>query len=136
MCQPSNQIARILGDLQTTDNSVAAYRAKLLKRANPPELDAVNQILHIKNEKEIPTLTLAAVETGDSLAEALDALNRRERSFRERGKALLEGAGVSLDHWTAIYKAISTGQDLAMTTTEGQALVERGLLVQTYRLGG
>ena len=47
----------------------------------------------------------------------------------------LDGAGVSFDRWCAIVTALDADFDPALETQEADALVKRGFVQRTYRLG-
>jgi hypothetical protein len=71
-----------------------------------------------------------------SLKAAKVMVTERCTLWPAEGERFLEGTEVSFALWADIVRDLSAGKKPAVTAQQAQALVEKGFLEVTYRLGG
>ncbi|MCA9626896.1 MAG: hypothetical protein KC766_04500, partial [Myxococcales bacterium] len=69
------------------------------------------------------------------IAEGQKLVGARLQETATAGGKVLDGTGVSFDRWCAIVATLDAGKEPAIEAQEADALVKRGLVQRTYRLG-
>lgn len=134
--QPRASLVRLLGAVTTVENAVTEYRKGLVK--NPDllrSLRGLDALACALGRTEPKPLSIKDVEDAGALITAQALVKERIQDNNAAGEALLHGAGVSFDRWCAIVAALDVGSDPALEPQEADALVQRGLVQRTYRLG-
>ena len=130
------QLTQWSGDIATLKNYVVGYREKLLKNQNCSFDQALHVLQTINGEPQTPALTIKEVESMGSLAQAQKELDAREAKVKSKIDTLLDSHIVSAERWAVIVNDLAEGNDPNFTHDETQELVNKQLIVQTYRLGG
>jgi hypothetical protein len=130
------QLTQWSGDIATLRNYVVGYREKLLKNQNCNFDQALHVLQRIHGEAQTPALTIKEVESMGSLAQAKKELDARESKVKSQIDTLLDSHIVSAERWAVIVNDLDEGNDPNFTHDETQELVNKQLIVQTYRLGG
>lgn len=130
------QLTQWSGDIATLKNYVVGYREKLLKSQNCSFDQALHVLQTINGEAQTPALTIKEVESMGSLAQAKKELDAREAKVKTKIDTLLDSHIVSAERWAVIVNDLDEGKDPNFTHDETQELVNKQLIVQTYRLGG
>ena len=71
-----------------------------------------------------------------SLAQAKTELDAREAKIKTQINSYLDSSIVSAERWSIIVNDLDEGKDPNFTSEETAELVNKQLIVQTYRLGG
>ncbi|ALJ34260.1 hypothetical protein D9623_00370 [Azospirillum brasilense] len=134
--EPRKPLMLLLSSVITVENAVTEYRKRLLE---DPQLfwsqrsrEALAHALGVAGPKP---LTFTDIEDAGSLVAAQALVKAHTQGNSAEGEALLHGAGVSFDRWCAIVAALDDGRDPDLALQEADALVRRGLIQRTYRLG-
>lgn len=80
-------------------------------------------------------LGIKDIEDSEQLSAAHELVQSRIHQASLDGGRLLEGTGVSFNRWCAIVAAVDSGLDPGIEPQESEALVNRGFLQRTYKLG-
>ncbi|WP_441256798.1 hypothetical protein AB7Z32_40115 [Bradyrhizobium sp. 482_C4_N1_1] len=135
--EPRNSLTQLLGHILSAENAVAGYRKHLVEGADllrsQRGLEALATAVNSASPK---TLSIRDVEDVGALSEALKLVKAHAHENTVAGGKVLGSAGVSFDRWCEIVAALDAGRDPALETQEAEALVGRGLVERTYRLGG
>jgi hypothetical protein len=75
------------------------------------------------------------IQNAGALTDAQKFVKARAQENSTAGGKQLDGAVVSFDRWCAIVTALDADFDPALETQEADALVKRGFVQRTYRLG-
>lgn len=135
--EPRSSLTHLLGHVLSVENAVAEYRKRLVE--NPELLRArrgLDAIAAATGSGASKTLGLEDLEKAGSLSRALERVNACVHECRVAGDRQLAATGVSFGRWCAVVAALDSGRDPALEPREAEALVERGLVQRTYRLGG
>ncbi len=134
--EPRNALAQLLGYVLTIENAVADYRKNLVEGADLLRSQRGLEALATATGSATPkTLGIKDVEDVGALAEAVKLVKTRVQENTVAGGKALGSTSVSFDRWCAIVVALDGGRDPALETQEADALVSRGLVQRTYRLG-
>ena len=71
-----------------------------------------------------------------SLSSALQLVQKVIHDAAVTGASRLSGTGVSFERWCSVVAALDAGREPGLEAQEGDALVARGYIQRTYRLGG
>lgn len=128
---------RLLGDIQTVENCVGAYREDLTRE---PRLAACQRglaaLARVGATAQPTALGLKEIEAAGALADAQRLVDRRRQQAESAGAQAMQGLGVSFERWCAIVESLEEDGEPMLEPQEADALVERGFLRRTYRLGG
>lgn len=134
--EPRNSLTQLLGHILSAENTVAEYRKHLVEDANLLRSHRGLEALATAVNSAMPkTLSLRDVEDAGALSEALKLVKSRVHENTVAGEKVLGSTGVSFDRWCEIVVALDAGRNPALETQEAEALVGRGLVERTYRLG-
>jgi hypothetical protein len=97
---------------------------------------AYNALLPVQRKPPAKPLDMTDLKRAGGLKAARTLVTERCMSWPMEGEKFLEGTGVSFALWADIVRDVSAGKKPTITAQQTQALVEKGLLEVTYRLGG
>jgi hypothetical protein len=97
---------------------------------------AYNALLQVQRQPQEKLLDMTDLKRAGSLKAAKALVTERCTLWPTEGEKFLEGTGVSFALWADIAKDMSVGKKPTITAQQAQALVEKGFLEVTYRLGG
>jgi hypothetical protein len=124
------------GDIATLKNYVVGYREYLLDEQNCNFDQALHILQKVNGDVQTPALTLKEVEGMGSLAQAKAELDTRETNVKSQINNYLDSSMISAERWSIIVNNLDEKKDPNLTSEEIQELVNKQLIVQTYRLGG
>ena len=134
--EPRNSLTQLLGHVLSVENAVAEYRKRLLESADLLRSHRGLEALASAAGTAAPKpLGIKDVEEVGALSEALKLVKARVHENTVSGGKVLGAAGVSFERWCVIVGALDAGRDPALEAQEADALVGRGLVQRTYRLG-
>jgi hypothetical protein len=134
--EPRSSLTQLLGHVLSVENAVAEYRKRLVE--NPDLLRSqrgLEALAGATGTTAPKPLGLKDIEDAGALTEAQKAVKARVQEISVVAGKQLDGSGVSFDRWCAIVAVLDAGRDPALETQEADALVKRGLVQRTYRLG-
>jgi hypothetical protein len=132
---PKAALGRLSGHLATLQNSIEAYRGKVLADSSIGRIEtALNALLRAKGHPAHAELTPADISASSLLA-ARQVVVERERTRRQEGAELLAPTGVSFERWMVISGLIEARQNPELAAAEDRALVDAGFLQRTYAFG-
>ena len=135
--EPRNSLTQLLAHILTVENFVAEYQKRLIEDADLLRSQRGLEALATATNSAIPkTLNHRDVEDVGALSEALKLVKARVHENTVAGGRVLGSTGVNFDRWCEIVVALDAGRNPALETQEAEALVDRGLVERTYRLGG
>lgn len=129
-------LTTLLGQVLSVENAISTYRCNLLE--NPTLVLAQRGLDALAIASGTPPSTPIGINDIDDagpLSAAQDLVRTRLHQASLDGGHLLEGTGVSFDRWCAIVSAVDAGLDPGIEPQESEALVNRGFLQRTYKLG-
>ncbi|MFT7431931.1 MAG: archaellum component FlaC, partial [Colwellia sp.] len=136
LSEVKKQLTQWSSDIATLKNYVVGYREVLLDKQSS-HFDSALQILQkINGEAPGASLTLKDIESMGSLAQAKTELDTREAKIKTQINSYLNSSIVSAERWSIIVNDLAEGKDPSFTSEETAELVNKQLIVQTYRLGG
>lgn len=134
--EPRNGLTQLLGHVLSVENAVADYRQRLLENPDLARSQRGLEALAIATgNTPLKPLGLKDIEAAGPLAEGKKLVGIRLQETATAGGKVLGGTGVSFDRWCAIVAALDAGQEPTIEAQEADALVKRGLVQRTYRLG-
>lgn len=134
--EPRNALTQLLGHVLSVENAVAEYRKRLLENPNLVRSQRGLDALAIATGGTAPKpLGLKEIEGTGPLAEGQKLVGARLQETATTGGKVLDATGVSFDRWCAIVATLDAGKEPAIEAQEAEALVRRGLVQRTYRLG-
>ncbi|WP_316237048.1 hypothetical protein [Bradyrhizobium sp. SZCCHNR1015] len=134
--EPRKSLALLLGQVLSVENAVAEYRKTLVERAELKNGERGLEALALANGTTPPKpLGLKDVEQAGALSEAQKIVSARIQQNDLAGSKQLGDAGISFDRWCAIVATLDAERDPSLEPQEADALVKRGLVQRTYRLG-
>jgi hypothetical protein len=134
--EPRNALTQLLGHVISVENAVAEYRKRLLE--NPSLVRSqrgLEALTTATGENASKPLGLKDIEAAGPLVEAQKLVGLRLQETAVVGGKVLDGTGVSFDRWCSIVATLDAGRDPVLEAQEADALVKRGLVHRTYRLG-
>ncbi|MGT2430347.1 hypothetical protein ACU4HD_19530 [Cupriavidus basilensis] len=134
--EPRSSLTQLLGHVLSVENAVTEYRKRLVVSPDLLRSQRGLDALASANGTTAPKpLGLKDVEDAGALTEAQKVVKTRVQEISVVAGKQLDGSGVSFDRWCAIVAALDAGHDPALEPQEADALVKRGLVQRTYRLG-
>lgn len=134
--EPRGALTQLLGQLRSIENAVNDYRKRLLES---PQLQnaqrALEALARATGTTPLKPLGIREVDEAGALSEAQKLVSRRVQENTLAGTQLLGESGISFDRWCAVVSALEAGRDPALEPQEADALVTRGFVQRTYRLG-
>ena len=130
------QLTQWSSDIATLKNYVVGYREVLLNKQSSHFDSALHILQKINGEAPGSSLTLKDLEHMGSLAQAKTELDAREAKIKTQINSYLDSSIVSAERWSIIVNDLDEGKDPNFTSEETAELVNKQLIVQTYRLGG
>jgi hypothetical protein len=135
--EPRNALTSLLAGIQSVENTTADYRQRLL---TSPDLQKSQRGLEafalVAGEPTPRLLTVKDLEMAGSLSSALQLVQKLSHDAAVTGASRLSGTGVSFERWCSVVAALDAGREPGLEAQEGDALVARGYIQRTYRLGG
>ncbi|MGK0269438.1 MAG: archaellum component FlaC [Cocleimonas sp.] len=136
LSEVKKQLTQWSSDIATLKNYVVGYREVLLDKQSCNFDSALHILQKINGEAPGASLTLKDVENMGSLAQAKTELSTREAKIKTDINSYLDSSIVSAERWSIIVNDLAEGKDPSFTFEETAELVNKQLIVQTYRLGG
>jgi len=134
--EPRSSLTQLLGHVLSIENAVAEYRKRLIESPQLLQSQRGLEALARATGTTAPKpLALKDVEDAGALTEAQKVVKARVQENSLSGGKVLGDAGVSFERWCAIVAALEAGRDPALEPQEADALVKRGFVQRTYRLG-
>lgn len=134
--EPRSALTQLLGNVLTVENAVAEFRKRL---AESPDLllsqRGLEALASATGTTAPKPLGLKDLEDAGPLTEAQEVVKARIHEISVAAGKQIDGSGVSFDRWCAIVMVLDAGRDPALEPQEADALVRRGLVQRTYRLG-
>ncbi|MGK3990746.1 hypothetical protein WME99_47310 [Sorangium sp. So ce136] len=134
--EPRGSLTQLLSHVLSVENAISEYRKRLVESAELQKaqrgLDALARATGMASPKP---LGIKEVEDAGALIQAQKLVSTRVQENTVAGGKLLGDAGISFDRWCAIVTALDAGRDPALEQQEADALVMRGLVQRTYRIG-
>ncbi len=132
----SKQLTQWRGDIDSLKNYSEGYRKSLIQSQDTVVDNALNVLNKVNNKPQIVPLSLKDVEKMGTLADAYVQLQKREESHKSEISTLLCSSLITAERWIQIVQDMSEGSEPQLTQQEAEELVDKQLLVRTYRLGG
>lgn len=133
---PERALKGLEGKVRTLENTVVAYRQKLLQDA----------VLHahqiglnaLRRAKNLPAVSLPEMVDLDSrsLREGRIYVDGVATGWAKDGGALLASTGVSFGAWLKAVEAVKVERELGLTSEQVEGLVRDGFLRRIYALAG
>lgn len=136
LSEVKKQLTQWSSDIATLKNYAIGYREALLGKQSCNFDSALHILQKINGEAPGTSLTLKDVENMGSLAQAKIELDSREAKVKAQINIYLDSSMVSAERWSIIVNDLEEKKDPSLTSEEVQELVNKQLIVQTYRLGG
>lgn len=134
--EPRSALTMLLGHVRSVENAVAAYRRQLLDAPNLARTHRGLEALAIASGKTPPkSLVIQDIEAAGALADAQKRVAEHLQKTEAEGGKRLDGSSVSFDRWCQVVEALDGDRDPSLEPQEADALVKRGLVQRTYRLG-
>jgi hypothetical protein len=134
--EPRSALTQLFGNVLSVENAVAEYRGRLLESPDLHRSQRGLEALATATGRTSPKLLgVKDIEGAGALFDAQKLVKTRIQENSSAGVKQLDGAGVSFDRWCTVVTALDASCDPALETQEAEALVKRGLVQQTYRLG-
>jgi hypothetical protein len=133
---PRQKLNQLTGQISTIENAIRGFIGELL---NQPDIQSIeqgfNQLLKAKKQPPRSPLSRPELEQAGSLRAAIAKVEARRTDWLEEANDMLPNT-VSFERWQCIVAAVERGDDPALSAAEETQLIQSGLLVRTYRLGG
>jgi hypothetical protein len=134
---PHMALGRLGGQVLTLENTVSAYRQRLLQAEDVRDNEAaLNALLRAGGQPVRPPLGMPDLERAGPLREALRLVKERQTGWVAEGETILDGTGVSFCLWREVVRQIEAHQDPPLSPEQAQLLVDKGFLKRTYPRGG
>ena len=131
-----NLVGVYRGQVMTLANSITDYRQKLIQRSTINQiLEALNPLRRVKRIEPWPDFGPKDVEATATLKAAAELVANLEQERGKEGADLLAGAGITFDRWKAIFYALNTNADPALSVAEENALLAEGFLRKKLVVG-
>lgn len=131
-----NLVGVYRGQVTTLANSIADYRQKLVHKSSVNQvLEALNPLRRIKKLTPWPDFGPKDVDATPSLKAAAQLVEQLTQEREKEAAELLVGTGVSFDRWKAIFNALNSNSDPALSTAEEAALLAGGFLRKKLVIG-
>jgi hypothetical protein len=134
--EPRNALTQLLGHVLTVENAVSEYRRRLAESQDLVRsqrgLEALAAALGTAAPK---TFGIKDIEAAGALSDGIKVVKARVHENSVVGGRQLGTIGVSFERWCAVVAALDSERDPALEAQESDALVDRGLVQRTYRLG-
>lgn len=130
-------LANLLGQIMTVENAVSEYRTRCA--GDPELLRALRGLEALNIAGGVPSprqLDIKEIEAAGALSAGLKRVQARILELARAAAGHLEGTGVTFDRWCAIVAILDADRDPKLETQEADALVKKGFIKRTYRLGG
>jgi hypothetical protein len=135
LAEPKRAIDRLSGHLITIDNKVKDYRQRLLNGQEIRQIErGLNTLLHAQGKPQRLPLDMQEIEAAVTLRAAKAKRDERRSEWVKFGEAILRETGASFAQWQQIVADLDDGR--TPKVEDDRALVEKGFLVRSYRLGG
>ena len=132
---PKSSAQDLAGQIQTVENTVAAYRKKLLEKPGLwTSYSAINALKRAKRKKQVSEITLATLEKLESLKKCARFIQDSLADWKKDGDKLLEETKVSFERWRHVVESIASGSEPGLERNEAEQLVTHGFIRRTYSL--
>jgi hypothetical protein len=137
LTEPSRELQQLLGYIATLENAATGYLKSLLGKPDVISIEkGLNSLLQVQGKALRKELDLPELESAGSLQAASEKIEERRGEWVQTGDHLLASAGITFERWRRVVEALDAGRDPDLDSQEAEKLVNAGLLVRTYRLGG
>ena len=127
----------LVGQLMTLENAVRDYQGRLLEDARLHRVQrGLEALAQASMTQAPPAVTPKDIEVASSLAAAVKLVQDRMHAGAAEGGKLIGATGLTFDRWCEIVAKLDSTEDPRLEPQEAEALVRRGLVERTYRLGG
>ncbi|HUY34894.1 MAG TPA: hypothetical protein VMV69_19260 [Pirellulales bacterium] len=134
---PKRGLGSLAGQVTTLENAVHDYRRRLLADDELRQVEqGYNALLQAQRKPRVKPLDMADLESAAGLRGAKALVERRCAAWPAEAETALDGSGVSFREWKAIVAALAEGRQPSVDAGQAEALVAKGFLERTYRLGG
>src|SRR5262249_13814830 len=104
---PHMALGRLGGQVLTLENTVSAYRQRLLQAEDVRDNEAaLNALMRARGQPVRPPLGMPDLERAGSLREAVRLVKERQTGWVTEGETSLAGTGVSFGLWRAVLRPI------------------------------
>lgn len=135
--ESKSALGGLAGYLTTLGNVVNGYRSELLQ---DPELQRMERayaaIQRSVGQTPTPPLRLSDLEAAGTLSDAKRKVEQRRKTLLESSRSQLEGLPIDFDKWSTVVDDLENGRTPDIDPQTAGALVAKGLIQVTYRLGG
>jgi uncharacterized membrane protein YccC len=135
--ESKSALGGLAGHLTTLGNVAGGYRSDLLQ---DPELQRMERayaaIQQSLRQTPTPPLKLSDLESAGTLGDAKRKVEQRRQMLLQSSQASLEGLPIDFDEWSKVVDDLENGRSPEIDPQTASALVEKGLIRVTYRLGG
>ncbi len=136
LLEPESALQSLEGKVRTLENTVSAYRQRLIE---DPDLAAhragLNALLRAKAQTEKALPTRADVDAR-SLREGRIYIDGLQVAWQREGTALLKPADVLFSSWLDAMARVQRQEDPGLSGEQVDGLVREGFLRRVYALGG
>lgn len=127
----------LAGHLTTLGNVVNGYRSDLLQNAELQRIErALAALQRSLGRTPTPPLKLADLESAGSLSNARQLVEQRRETLLHSAQSSLHDLPIDFDEWAVFVDDLENGRTPKIDPPTASALVDRGLIQVTYRLGG
>ena len=134
--EPRNALTLLLASIQSVENAASEYRQRLLDSPNLQKAQrGLEALALVAGDPAQHPLTAKDLEAAGALSSALQLVRRATHDAAVSGASRLSGTAVSFERWSAVVAALDGGRDPGLEAQEAEALVARGFIQRTYRLG-
>jgi hypothetical protein len=135
--ESKSALGGLAGHLTTLGNVVNGYRSDLLQ---DPELQRMERAYAALQRglgmTPTPPLKLSDLEAAVTLADAKRKVEQRRKTLWDSSQPSLAGLPIDFDKWSKMVEDLESGRSPSIDPQTASALVEKGLIQVTYRLGG
>jgi hypothetical protein len=135
--ESKSALGGLAGHLTTLGNVVNGYRSDLLQ---DPELQRMERAYAALQRglgmTATPPLKLSDLESAATLADAKRKVEQRRKTLLDSSQPSLAGLPIDFDKWSKMVEDLESGRSPSIDPQTASALVEKGLIQVTYRLGG
>jgi len=135
--ESKSALGGLAGHLTTLGNVVNGYRSDLLQDPELQRMERAYAALQ-RGLGITPTspLKLSDLEAAATLADAKRKVEQRRKTLLDSSQPSLAGLPINFDKWSKMVEDLENGRSPSIDPQTASALVEKGLIQVTYRLGG
>jgi hypothetical protein len=135
--ESKSALGGLAGHLTTLGNVVNGYRSDLLQDPGLQRMERAYAALQRGlGMTPTPPLKLSDLEAAETLADAKRKVEQRRKTLLDTSQPSLQGLPIDFDKWSKMVEDLESGRSPSIDPQTASALVEKGLIQVTYRLGG